>query len=378
MSDAAYIPLSVLTDDRLTRGDLKVYGVLSARTDGQGKCSMTRTQIEETCHIKCAGQGLSKLLRFGYVGIERNAVGTTFRILQELETEEQPRQTLSTFAGEYVSYLRKTRSQKYAKDAERAFQKLRSFAGDVLLSGLSPVMLETFFADSFKRAQFETAKNYRTLKAAFSHAVELEYLQDSPFKKVKLPKLPKPIPSFLNESELTLILDHTANLDMKDIFTLAFHTGLRLSELVNLEWQAVNLTDKTISVSNSETFTTKNKKERLVPVNQTAHGMLTKRQPKVFSLGVKNYVFSKSPGQRYKPDSVSKSFKKGLRAAGLNERLHFHSLRHSTASNMVRRGVPIVVVKEILGHSNISTTMAYSHIQNEDKIKAVRTLESVP
>jgi site-specific recombinase XerD len=103
--------------------------------------------------------------------------------------------------------------------------------------------------------------------------------------------------------------------------------------------------------------------------------MLRKRQPKVFSLEMKNYVFPKHPGLRYERDFVSKQFKKAVRVAGLNEGLHFHSLRHSTASNMVRRGVPIAVVKEVLGHLDIKTTMGYSHVRQEDLVNAVKMLE---
>lgn len=217
---------------------------------------------------------------------------------------------------------------------------------------------------------------YRTLAAAFSKAVEWNYLSENPLKKIKPAKIPKKLPVFITESELGSILQHTAKPDMKDFFTLAFHTGLRLSELLNLEWQAVNFAERIIKVSNTETFTTKSKKERIVPLNQTALEMLTKRQPKILSLDKKNYVFQKYSGVRYERDFVSKHFKKAVRAAGLNEGLHFHSLRHSTASNMVRRGVPIAVVKEVLGHSDIKTTMVYSHVRREDLVSAVKMLEA--
>lgn len=96
---------------------------------------------------------------------------------------------------------------------------------------------------------------------------------------------------------------------------------------------------------------------------------------KVFRIEQKNYVFHKHPGLRYERNFVSKQFKKAVRAAGLSEGLHFHSLRHSTASNMVRRGVPIAVVKEVLGHADIKTTMVYSHVRREDLANAVKMLD---
>ena len=60
----------------------------------------------------------------------------------------------------------------------------------------------------------------------------------------------------------------------------------------------------------------------------------------------------------------------------MNDRIHFHSLRHSAASNMVQAGVSLYVVKEILGHEDLSTTQIYSHLQKENLISAVKTLDN--
>ncbi len=293
--------------------------------------------------------------------------------------------SLHKFADSYSEYVRNRHSENYFLTVERSLGALESFAGDIPLKDADRRLLEAFF-DSVSEKSKNTANLYhRTLAAAFSKAIEWNCLSDNPLKKIKLSKIPKKLPVFITETELDSILEHTAKPDMKDFFTLAFHTGLRLSELLNLEWQAVNLAERTIKVSNTETFTTKSKKERMVPLNQTALEMLTRRQPKVFNLctggasafggETRNYVFQRHSGLRYERDFVSKEFKKAVRASGLSEALHFHSLRHSTASNMVRRGVPIAVVKEVLGHSDISTTMIYSHVRREDLANAVKMLE---
>lgn len=283
--------------------------------------------------------------------------------------------SLSKFAESYSGYIKNRHSMNYFLTVERSLEALKGYAGDVPLKDIDRRLLEAFF-DSVSEKSKNTANLYhRTLAASFSKAVEWNYLSENPLKKIKLTKIPKKLPVFITESELNSILEHTAKPDMKDFFILAFHTGLRLSELLNLEWQAVNLAERIVKVSNTETFTTKSKKERIVPLNQTALEVLRKRQPKVFSLEQKNYVFHKHPGLRYERDFVSKQFKKAVRATGLNEGLHFHSLRHSTASNMVRHGVPIAIVKEVLGHSDIKTTMVYSHVRREDLVNAVKMLD---
>lgn len=284
--------------------------------------------------------------------------------------------SLHKFAQSYSEYVRNRHTTNYFLTVERTFTALEAFAGDIPLKDVDRRLLESFFDSVSEKSKNTANLYYRTLAAAFSKAVEWNYLSENPLKKIKLTKIPKRLPVFITETELNSILEHTSKPDMRDLFTLAFHTGLRLSEFLNLEWQAVNLGERIIKVSNTDTFTTKSKKERIVPLNQTALEMLTKKQPKVFSLEVRNYVFHKHPGLRYERDFVSKQFRKAIRAAGLNEGLHFHSLRHSTASNMVRRGVPIAVVKEVLGHSDLKTRMVYSHVRSEDLVSAVKMLEA--
>ncbi|MCL4510009.1 MAG: tyrosine-type recombinase/integrase [Bacteroidetes bacterium] len=288
--------------------------------------------------------------------------------------------TLSGFTVEYISFLRAGRSPNYVTSADFALNRLLQFTGDLPLSRLHVRNLEQFFTESFQRTKQGTAHYYRTIKAAFSKAVEWNYLSENPLKRIKLPKIPKSLPLFISEIELASILeslqgDGRTKQDMRDLFTLAFYTGLRLSELLNLEWNDVSMAERIIKVANTETFTTKSKRERIIPLNQTALEMLKKRQPKVFSLDEKNYVFQKHPGLRYERDFVSKQFKKAVRATELNGNLHFHSLRHSFASNLVQRGVPIVAVKELLGHSSIATTMIYSHVRREDLANAVKMLD---
>ena len=283
--------------------------------------------------------------------------------------------SFARFTETYSQYVKNRHTLNYFLTVERSLGALKSFAGDVSLKDIDRRLLEGFFDSVFEKSKNTADLYHRTLAAAFSKAVEWNHLSESPLKKIKRTKIPKKLPVFITESELNSILEHTARPDMKDFFILAFHTGLRLSELLNLEWQTVNIVERVIKVSNTETFTTKSKKERIVPLNQTAVETLLKRQPKVLSLNEKNYVFNKRHGLRYERDFVSRQFKKAIRAAGPNEALHFHSLRHSTASNMVRRGVPIAIVKEVLGHSDIKTTMVYSHVRREDLASAVKMLE---
>ena len=101
----------------------------------------------------------------------------------------------------------------------------------------------------------------------------------------------------------------------------------------------------------------------------------SKKSPALKKSKRSEYVFTKYNGMRYQHSFSSKKFKQYLRKVGLNEEIHFHSLRHSFASNLVRKGVSLYIVKELLGHSNITTTMMYAHLDNSSLVKAVGMLE---
>jgi site-specific recombinase XerD len=87
-------------------------------------------------------------------------------------------------------------------------------------------------------------------------------------------------------------------------------------------------------------------------------------------------VFCKKDGSKYCGNYVSRKFKGACIAAGIEKEIHFHSLRHSFASNLVQNGVPLYTIKELLGHSSISTTEIYSHLNMDSLREAVKKLDT--
>ncbi len=79
-------------------------------------------------------------------------------------------------------------------------------------------------------------------------------------------------------------------------------------------------------------------------------------------------------GMKFNPTYASRSFKKCVRAFELDDKIHFHTLRHSFASNLAQRGVNLYVIQKLLGHSKITTTQIYSHLRTEDLVKAINEL----
>ncbi len=147
---------------------------------------------------------------------------------------------------------------------------------------------------------------------------------------------------------------------------VCFYTGIRLGEAVNLRWRNISIEQKLLTIGDNE-FTTKNATQRIIPLCNQVMEVLRQspvRKPDSF-------VFSKSNGFPFRKEYVSKKFKNISRKAGFDEEIHFHSLRHSFASNLAMKGVPIVAIKDLLGHSSIVTTQIYSHSNVDSLVGAI-------
>ena len=249
-----------------------------------------------------------------------------------------------------------------------------SYSKDIPLEDLDARLLDQFISKKFSTSPAAAHLYFRTLKAALSKAVVWGYIDENPLKKIKPPRLKKSLPVFISKSELELILDKSKTEMLKDLFTTAFYTGMRLGEIVNLVWDCVDFKRKVIIVKNINGFTTKNKKERVIPMNSKLYNLMMDRYSKSKNLSGNDYIFYRVIGIKLTEDYVSKQFKKAVRGSGLNDKIHFHTLRHSFASRLIQKGVSVFVVKELLGHEDIKTTLIYSHLKTENLAEAVSLL----
>ncbi len=293
--------------------------------------------------------------------------------------DREPKKTiksisLTKFKNDYIEYLQFTKSNSYIRSIKLSFKMLIEFAGDVKLDSITLHTLDKFINQTYASTQRGASLYYRTLKAAFSKAVLWNFISDNPLKKIKSPKAVKSFPVFVSEQELQLILEHTKKEYLKDLFTIAFYTGLRLGEITNIKWSWIDLNENQILVQCSDSFVTKNKKGRVIPFNQNLKSIFIRNYPKVFSLKKDDYVFRNSKKEKFKEDFITKHFKIAVRKAELNDKIHFHTLRHSFASLLVQKGVSLYVVKELLGHESLTTTQIYSHLQQQNLREAVNLL----
>ena len=162
-------------------------------------------------------------------------------------------------------------------------------------------------------------------------------------------------------------MNNTRSNTLQKLFSFAYYTGCRLGEIVNLRWKHIDLNRKQLTVGDDDLHT-KNKRTRTIPICEFLYSKLGKPG---FLDDSDRYVFAKSNGFPFNRDYVSRTFKKIVRKASLSEKVHFHTLRHSFASNLALKGVPLIVIKELLGHSSIVTTQIYSHSDLDSLQKAI-------
>lgn len=234
------------------------------------------------------------------------------------------------------------------------------------IQSIDQSICESYILKIYERSRQSAALRLRTYKAWFNKLIAWEYIEKSPFRLLKV-KVPINFPVYINVDELKLIVSKESNPTLAKIYEFAFYTGMRISEIINLEWSDVNLEGKVVKVRNKGSFITKSKRERVIPMNEKVFSILSS-----FSCNG-GYIFNIDNNQIRK-EFASKRFKKCIRSTTLNNNLHLHSLRHSFASNLVQRGVSIYEVSKLLGHADIKTTQVYASLSQENLKAAVNML----
>ena len=175
---------------------------------------------------------------------------------------------------------------------------------------------------------------------------------------IKLPKLSKNLPVFLNYGEIRDLLNSVDNLRDKLIIQLLYATGLRVSELCNL-----NVDD--IEEEKIFVHLGKGSKDRVVFMDENTKKLLEEyiRNRK----GEEKALILNKNGKRISQRSIQNIIKKYAKKAKINKKITPHTLRHTFATHMLQNDADIVVIKDLLGHSNLSTTQIYTHVTNKYK-----------
>jgi integrase len=278
--------------------------------------------------------------------------------------------TLKEFHEDFKTYSASIHTPKTQESNDNAFRELIRIVGDVRLDKVGIREIEGFLATKKAEASDFTAKKYYAhLSAAFETAHRWHYLTSNPWRQVAKPKTLEKTPLFFSKREMKTFLGVISDSQFRNLVLVGVNTGMRLGELLHLKWTDIDTGTRIVYVRNSGDFTTKSKRNRVIPMN----GFLWK-----LFRGMRSdenlLVFHNSTGGVMDEHKVSKIFKAYVEKAGLNSGLHFHSLRHTFGSWLVQAGVPIYEVQRLMGHSNIQITANYAHLQPNQLQTAVSRL----
>ncbi len=267
--------------------------------------------------------------------------------------------------------LSKNTVDAYRRDLSQYFSFLKKINKDI--HTVTPQDI-TDFLWQLKEENLKSSSIYRKSSCIvqFHKFLLLEEItKNNPIEFLARPKIQRKLPQVLTVEEVEKLLNFIPKNRFNDIRNKAmievlYATGMRVSELVNLKFEQIDLTNKYIRVVG------KGNKERIALLNNKSIQALKdwiKIRDKKFSkknLGeYNNYVFLSKLGKPISRIDFWEQLKNYVKQAGITKNVSPHTLRHSFATHMLKYGADLRVVQELLGHADISTTQIYTHIDKQ-------------
>ena len=290
--------------------------------------------------------------------------------LEHLHGERQVSpETLRAYEHDLASFLEFLARDFLGKDA-----------AEIRPGEVDPLAVRSFLAAMTRKGLAKTSQG-RTLSAVrslFRFACREGVLTANPAQGVRTPKVPKTLPRHLRPGEVENLIeapDGDEPLVRRDraILELLYAAGLRVSELVGLDWRDVDLPARVVRVMG------KGSKERMVPFGRPAaeamrrwldvwEGVRAARK----TLDDDEPVFLNTFGTRLTDRSVRRVIDRWVDAAAVARGVHPHTLRHTFATHLLENGADLRAIQELLGHSSLSTTQKYTHLEVDRLLSVYR------
>lgn len=255
--------------------------------------------------------------------------------------------------GNYLS--RYSEDLKIKNYSENTISNYVSQVGLFLKRFNSQVTKPSEITEKMIKAWLLEAKSINGRKHRIS-AVKLFYSltgkQPLKFKYIEYPKSEKNLPKIIDKNKILEAIAGITNLKHKAIITLAFSTGMRVSEVCNVKIKDIDSDRMIISIIQA-----KGRKDRIVPLSKITLETL-RNYFKVYK--PKEYLFNGQFDLQYSPTSCNQIVKKYL-----GKDYHFHQLRHSNATALLESGTDLRIIQKLLGHSSSKTTEIYTHVSTQ-------------
>lgn len=277
---------------------------------------------------------------------------------------------LQEFRDQYEIYLTSEKQVSlhtisgYLRDLDSLFHWLDSQDPSVQLGELRSFHIRTLLSERHSQGlgSKSLARWLSSLRSFFRYGIKQRWLKQNPAIGISPPKAEKKLPNTLDADAC----GHYVNIEGDDFISLRdramvellYSSGLRLSELVNANLNSLDLDARQIRVLG------KGNKERLLPVGSQALSALKRwiNERAQHCSSAETALFISQRGNRISPRSVQQRLQKHSISQGSDRHVHPHMLRHSFASHILESSGDLRAVQELLGHSNISTTQIYTHL----------------
>jgi len=229
--------------------------------------------------------------------------------------------------------------------------------------------IQDYFSDRQKNniSSSSQARILTCLHSFYQYLLSNQLIKKDPTEQFSQPKLEKKLPVFLNIQEVEKLLEAPSSSSLfgqrdRAMLELLYSCGLRVSELINLSYHNINLKEEFIRIHG------KGNKERVLPMGEVAIDYLmkyeTNARPMLLKNGQSDSYFLSNRGSAMSRQNFFYIIKAYANQVGIEKPLSPHSLRHAFATHLVQKGADLRSVQLMLGHSDISSTQLYTHIQN--------------
>ena len=280
--------------------------------------------------------------------------------------------TNKEYYTKYLDYLLFER--KLSKNTILSYQdnlnRFETFLNGKKIPELKRSDIEKYLEFNDKMAEKSRAHYLTVIKNFYEFLVFEDLVEYNPCETIRQPKISQTLPHYLTENETERLL----NIDLKTVFDyrnkamleLLYATGIRVSELVNLKLNNIDLENDIIRVLG------KGSKERISPITTEAEKYLRiyieHYRNQLLKRNDSEYLFINNFGGKISRQGFFKNLKQIAKKQGIEKEISPHTLRHSYATHLLSHGADLRVIQELLGHSDISTIQIYTHLLN-DKVK---------
>jgi integrase len=279
------------------------------------------------------------------------------------ETQRTVAELLDRYEREHIP---KKASQRTLKGY---LKNLRPFFGQDTLAEITPKVIVQYkakrYQDGVKPATIN--RELALMKHAFNLAIkEWEWAKQNPVSRVSFEQEDNKRDRWLSYEEEGRLLP-TCVPWVREIVTVALHTGMRMGEILSLRWETVDLFRRTVTILQS-----KNGDKRTIPLNGKMVTVFKgKMKDRVSPFGL---IFPSQAGTKRDGHGLRRAFRKALKTARIDD-LHFHDLRHTFATRLVQAGVDLYKVQKLLGHRSPVMTQRYAHHCSESLREGVNVLD---